>query len=349
MATLYELHAPALSALYGDVENFARRQGAALPGTPGSVLKRTNASGFRFYAHQYYDANGKKVEKYLAGPVGDPVADARAKGLGERIAELNAAIKNLRLLGREGFKLADAKTYATVASLHNHALFEAGAVLVGSHAYGVLLNQLGARAAQYATQDVDIARNAELAFAKRPQKSFLEIIKESGIAFVEVPQLNKRKPSTSFKEAGNAFFQVDLLVPSSTDEIRTVRVPELGAHATALPYLKYLLAESQESVLLAREGCCSVRVPAPERFALHKLLVSQLRRQRGERSMKDVSQASVLLAVLAERHPGAIEQAAKAVPASARKHLAAASAVASAQLQSHARAIEALEAALGPR
>lgn len=346
MAALYEPHAPALSALYGDLENFARRQETALPGTPGSVLERTNASGFRFYAHQYYDANGRKVEKYLAGPVGDPAADDRAKALNQRIAELNTAIKNLRLLGREGFKLADAKTFATLASLHNHALFEAGAVLVGSHAYGVLLNQLGARAAQYATQDVDIARSAELAFPEAPQKSFLEIIRESGIAFVEIPGLDKRKPSTSFKEAGSSFFQVDLLVPSATDAIKTVRVPELGAHATALPYLKYLLAQSEESVVLAREGCCMLRVPTPERFALHKLFVSQLRKQRGQKSIKDLSQASVLLAILAERHPGALEQAAKAVPAPARKHLKTAAGVVRTLLQSHPRAIEALDAAL---
>jgi len=349
MAALYEPHAPALIALYGDLENFARRQGAALPGTPGSVLERTNASGFRFYAHQYYEATGKKVEKYLAGPVGDPQADARAKELGERIAELNAAIKSLRLLGREGFKLADAKTYATIASLHNHGVFEAGALLVGSHAYGALLNQLGVRAAQYATQDVDIARNAELAFAKPARKSFLDMIRESGIAFVEVPQLDRRKPGTSFKEAGSSFFQVDLLVPSTTDAIGVVRVPELGAHATALPYLKFLLTESQEGVLLAREGCCAIRVPAPERFALHKLLVSQLRAQRGGKSAKDISQAAVLLAVLAERHPGAIEEAAKAVPASARRRLAAALGVAREQLEPHPRATEVLDAVLGAR
>lgn len=284
MAALYALHPSALMVLYGDLENFARRQAVVLPGTPGSVLERTNARGFRFYAHQYYDANGRKVEKYLAGPVGDAAADEAAKDLGQRIGEVNAALKNVRLLGREGFTLVDAKAFATLAALHNRALFEAGAVLVGSHAYGALLNQLGARAAQYATQDVDIASSTELA--------------------------------------------------------------ELKAHATALPYLKYLLAESQESMILAREGCCMVRLPAPERFAVHKLLVSRLRKQRGEKSMGDVSQASVLLAILAERHPGALEQAAKSVPASARRYLKAAAGVARAQLESHPRAIEALDAVL---
>lgn len=346
MASLYELHAPALMALYGDLENFARAQPAVLPGTPGSVLERTNASGFRFYAHQYYDANGKKVERYLAGPVGDAAADAKAKELGQRIGEINAALKNVRLLGREGFKLVDAKTFATLAALHNRRLFEAGALLVGSHAYGALLNQLAARAAQYATQDVDIARSTELTFAEPPRKSFLEIIRESGIAFAEIPQLDRRKPSTSFKEAGSSFFQVDLLVPSATDAIGAVRVPELKAHATALPYLKYLLAESHESLILAREGCCMVRIPTPERFAMHKLIVSQLRKQRGEKSMKDVSQASVLLAVTAERYPGALEAAAKAIPASARKYAKAASSLALAQLRAHPRAIQALDTIL---
>jgi hypothetical protein len=346
MAALYELHASALMVLYGDLENFARRQAVVFPGTPGSVLERANARGFRFYAHQYYDANGRKVERYLAGPVGDAAAEEKAKDLGQRIGEVNAALKNVRLLAREGFKLVDAKAFATLAALHNRGLFEAGAILVGSHAYGALLNQLGARAALYATQDVDIARSAELAFPDTPEKSFLEIIRESGIAFAEIPQLNKRKPSTSFKEAGNSFFQVDLLVPSPTEDIGTVAVPELKAHATALPYLKYLLAESQESMILAREGCCMARLPAPERFAVHKLVVSQLRKQRGEKSMKDVSQASVLFAILAERHPGALELAAKSVPASARRHLKAAAVVARAQLESHPRAIEALEAVL---
>lgn len=271
-------------ALYGDIENFARAQGTALPETPGSVLERRNAGGYKFYAHQYYEATGRKVEKYIAS-------------------------------------------------------------LVGSHAYGALLNQLGVRAAQYATKDVDIARNAQLAFEAAPQLSFLEMLKTSGIAFFEVPNLNKRKPGTSFKEAGSSFFQVDLLVPSATDAIVTARVPELKAHATALPYLRYLLGDTQEITILAREGCCMVRVPTPERFALHKLIVSQLRKGGGK-TIKDVDQACVLFAVLADRHPGALADAAKAVPLSGRKYVAKAAVLARQNLASHPRAIEALDAIL---
>jgi hypothetical protein len=346
MARLYEPHNPALTTLYGDIENFARGQTVAFPGTPGGVLERQNAGNFKFYTHQYYDATGKKTDKYLAGPVGDALADTKAEELREKIAELNDVIKNLRLLGREGFHLADSKTFATAVSLHNRAVFEAGAMLVGSHAYGALLNQLGARAAQYATKDIDIARDTKLAFPEPLQKSFLEIIRESGIRFVEIPHLDKTKPASSFKEPGKSFFQVDLLVPADTDEIATVAVPELQAHATALPYLEYLLGESQQTVLLAREGCCMIRVPVPERFALHKLIVSRLR-QRAEKAVKDISQACVLFAVLAERHPRALEDAASVVPASGWKHLEKASSLALEQLQSHPLAIETMMAILG--
>jgi hypothetical protein len=343
---LYLPHAAALMALYGDVENFARGQGEVLTGTPGSVLERSNAGGFKYYAHQSYDARGKKVEKYLAGPVGDADADAKAQALRDKVHALGDAIKHIRLLTREGFKLVDSKAYATLASLHNQSLFRAGAVLVGSHAYGTLLNQLGVRAPQYATQDVDIARNAKLAFETRPELSFLEMLRASGIPFSEVPGLDPRQPATSFKETGRSLFQVDLLVPSADESIGIVPVPEVKAHATSVPYLRYLLGDSQDAVALAREGCCAVRVPAPERFAWHKLIVSQLRK-RGEKALKDAEQAAVLLAVLAERHPGALEEAGGALPTSARKHLVKAAPAMREALAAHPRAIEVLDSIAG--
>ena len=42
------------------------------------------------------------------------------------------------------------------------------------------------------------------------------------------------------------------------------------------------------------------RVPSAERFALHKLVVSQLRPARDAKAGRDLSQAAILLAVLAD-------------------------------------------------
>ncbi|MEX2163412.1 MAG: GSU2403 family nucleotidyltransferase fold protein [Sulfuricaulis sp.] len=347
---LFIPHRRALTVLYADLESHALNQREVFVGTAGSVIERTNASGFRFYTHQFYDGEGRKRERYLAGPVGDPKADAAAADLRERIRELKEIVPSLRLLGREGFNLADAKTYATLASLHNHGVFAAGGMLIGSHAYGVLLNRLGVRATPYATEDIDIARRREaLAFEKQPEQGLLEMLKDTGIPFVEVPSLNRKKPPTSFKQRGRSRFHVDLLVPSANEDFPVVPVPELRAYATGLPYLDCLLAESQTAMLMAREGCCPVRVPLPERFAVHKLIVSRLRSGREAKSDKDVFQACVLCAALAESHPGAIESAVAQIPRRAKKYLAPAIEAAHRLLAPvHARAWEELSEAAKP-
>lgn len=317
---LYTLHPNSLSADYGNIENVAAHQEELFLGTAGSVLERSNQDGFKYYTHQFYDGDGKKRQEYLAGPIGSGAADDAADAMRTRIEETNDLVKTLRRLGREGFILADVKTYATIGALHNHGIFEAGGMLIGSHAYGVLLNKLGVRAALHRTDDIDIARREQLAFRKVPSKSLLEMLRESGVDFVPVPSLKRGAPATSFKKKGKAQFHVDLLVPSRDETFPTVAVPELGAHATGLPYLKYLLAESQPATLLARQGCCEVRVPLPERYAVHKLVVSQLRTGRGAKSSKDIDQASTLCAALAELHPGAIEDAVNALPRKMAKH-----------------------------
>jgi hypothetical protein len=342
-AFLFTTHSRALTLLFSDLESHALAQREAFVGTAGTVLERKNAKGFHFYAHQYYDGEGKKREKYLAGPVGHPDADAAAAALRTRIEELKDLVPSLRLLGREGFSLVDAKTYATLASLHNHGIFSAGGVLVGSHAFGVLLNQLGIRAAPYATEDVDIATRGTLAFERLPEQGFLEMLRDSGIEFVEVPPLDRKARPTSFKQSGKARFHVDLLVPSADERFPVVPVPELKAYATGLPYLGYVLDSSQLAMLMAREGCCAVRVPLAERFAVHKLVVSQLRLNRGAKSEKDVFQACVLLAALAEKHPGATESAVKDLPRAARKYLKSAAKAARSWLEPrHPRAWEEL-------
>jgi len=318
---LYTPHRRALTVLYADLESYALNRREVFVGTAGSVIERKNAAGFRFYAHQYYDGEGKKRERYLAGPAGSPDADAAAEDMRARIRELKEIVPSLRMLGREGFNLVDSKVYATLASLHNSGVFAAGGMLIGSHAYGVLLNRLGIRATPYATEDIDIARREALAFKKPPERGLLEMLQDSGIPFVEAPSLNRKKPSTSFKQRGRSSFHVDLLVPSTKENFPVVAVPELKAHATGLPYLDYLLSESQTAMLLAREGCCSVRVPLPERFAVHKLVVSRLRTGREAKSDKDVFQACVLCAALAESHPGAVESAVAEIPRRARKYL----------------------------
>ena len=343
MGDLYTAHETGLQVAFSEVERYALSQDEVFVGTPGSLTRRTKASGSVFYSRQYYDGSGRKREVYVAGPEGNAEADEKARALEHRITEAARTVASIRLLGRSGYTIADAKAQATLAVLHNLGFFAAGGVLVGSHAFGALLNKLGVRAAPYATEDIDLARRESLALPglARP---FIDVLKDSGIEFVAVPGLPSSKPSTSYKEKGRSRFQVDLLVPSRTSALPVVPIPELKAYAQALPYLSYLLGDTDRTALIAREGVAGIRVPSAERFALHKLIVSQLRPARDAKSDRDLSQAAVLLAVLADRHPGAIEDAAGSVPRSARRHLQRAGVALGSHLRPvHERAWEALD------
>jgi hypothetical protein len=320
MPSLTVPHERALTLLFAELEAAAEEQQEAFLGTPGSLAERTNKAGVRFWVHRYSDATGRRHEVYL-GMSNDAATTDFVVTLRGRIETANATIARVRILARAGFATVDRKAYAVLASLHNHGLFRAGAVLIGSHAYGALLNALGVRAAAYSTEDVDVGRGEALALP-RLEGGLLQMLRETGIPFLEVPSLDRRAPSTSFAERGGSRLRVDLLVPSSNDSYPIVSIPELVAHAKGLPYLAYLLAQSQHVPVLSPYGVVMVRVPVPERFAVHKLIVSQLRTRGTGKSEKDLTQVATLMVAVAERFPGALEDALAAAPRSASKQIA---------------------------
>ncbi len=344
LSPLYRRHSPGLAAIHADLENQAASQEEVLTGTPGSVIVRFNASGASFYVRQHYDALRVKRDRYLAGPVGSPQADAIAERWRQRIAEANDVIGSAKMLLREGYLGLEPKPFATIAPLVDHGLFGAGAVLVGSHAFGAIANKLGIRVSAFPTEDIDIARPQALKLASSVAGGFLGLLKESGIAFVAVPEFDPRTPSTKFKEAGRSRFQVDLLAPTAGREVTLRAVPELDAHATALPHLGYLTAVTQPGIVISHHGVAEVRIPLPERFAIHKLVVSELRTGRSARSAKDLRQAAILLAATAELFPGTLSEAWDALAQSARRPARAALAKALPIMAVHPKATEELSA-----
>jgi len=316
-ALLYRRQSPGLAATYADLENHALSQGRVLLGTPGSVSLRSNSGGVQFWVRQYYDFEKRKRDEYIAAYAA-PEAEQKVADVRRRIDETQDLLGSVRLLAREGFATITPRHFATIAALANDGVFRGGGFLLGSHAFGVIANRLGIRAEAFPTEDVDIGRNAKLALPEVPEGGMLEMLRGSGIDFVAVPPFDPRDPSIKFKERGRSRFTVDLLVPAPGDEPGTQPVPELKAHAGALPYLRYVMGESQTGAILSTQGVAGVRVPTPERYALHKLIVAQLRRRGSEKITKDLRQAAVLIAATGELTPGALEQAYGRTPVSTR-------------------------------
>jgi hypothetical protein len=104
--------------------------------------------------------------------------------------------------------------------------------------------------------------------------------------------------------------KVDLLMPARGKPYQAVAVPELNAHAMALPYLEYLLKDSVPSVLIGRDRMVPVTVPHAGWFCLHKLALYASRAGADNpKREKDVLQAAVLAQALAQKNDFLLSEA----------------------------------------
>ncbi len=282
---------------YAQAKELARAQAAVPLASAGSIqIERRNGSSF---VYRYRYEGGKRVTEYL-GPQSTDETRQKIESARAEISDSETFARYCRDLRKVGFYSADNSTIVTVAALFNAGIFGKGGLLVGTHAFGAILNELGVLAAPFATtEDVDIARAEPIQIAALPQGGFLKLLKGTGLPFHEVPKIKRGEPATSFKVRGRNLL-VDLLVPAKGESYGAVAVPELGAHATGLPHFSYLLKEPMPSVLLGRDRIVPIVVPHPGRFCVHKLAVYSLRSGKDNpKREKDAHQAALLAAALA--------------------------------------------------
>ena len=311
--------------------------------TAGSLQVEKRAAGQFVYRYRY-DATGKRIAEYI-GPQADERTTAKVERARQEIRDQEGLASYSQSLRKIGFYSADNSTIVTVASLFNAGIFGKGAVLVGTHAFGAILNELGVCASPFPlTEDVDVARARRIEIAALPEGGLLALLKQTGLPFHEVPQLKRGEPATSFKVRGQKL-KVDLLVAVDRAPYRAVRVPELGAYATGLPFLAYLLNDSAMSILIGRDRIVPVAVPHAGRFCIHKLAVYTLRAATDDpKREKDIFQSAMLAASLAEQQDFFLNEAIDAMnkPLRARVKTGATRAIKLLQAN-HPAAVEILE------
>jgi len=310
-----------LRTVYAQAKELALAQKAVPLPTAGSLQTEERAGG-RFVYRYRYDVNGKRIAEYL-GALSDAATAAKVEQAKEEIRDQGTIADYSQKLRRIGFHSADNSTVVTVASLFNAGVFGGGGVLVGTHAFGAIINELGVAASPFPmTEDVDVAaRSIEL--AALPEGGFIELLKQTGLPFHEVPTLKRGAPSTSFKVRGRRL-KVDLLVPARGKPYTSVNIPGLGAHAMGLPYLEYLLKATISSVLIGRDRIVPVTVPHPGWFCLHKLALFELRTgSDNPKREKDVLQAAILASALAQDQDLLLAEAIEAMDSKLRSKVKA--------------------------
>ena len=197
-----------------------------------------------------------------------------------------------------------------IAALAKAGVFRLRGVLVGTVAFQTYPAMLGVRlsAAPLQTGDVDIAQFKNVSVAVEDSTApVLDILKEVDKTFRAVPHVVDGRRVTSYAAKGG--MRVDFLTPNEGGETSQPQpLPALQTDAQPLRFLDYLIHEPEPAVILHDAGIY-VQVPAPARFAVHKLIVSRRRREGAAKRDKDVQQAEALLRALAEIRPHDLKQA----------------------------------------
>ncbi len=94
---------------------------------------------------------------------------------------------------------------------------------------------------------------------------------------------------------------IEFLTPSFDAREGIRDLPALGVKARALHHLNYLISDPIHTVALYRDGIL-LQIPRPEKFAIHKLIVADRRRDgpASFKAEKDRQQAAFIIETMAE-------------------------------------------------
>ena len=230
----------------------------------------------------------------------------------DRIEELRALRKErqaarsrlVRLLRAEGMTPTDRATGSILSAMAQAGMFRSGGTLVGTNAFRLYEGELGIRlppSSVATTEEIDIApfQKLSVALEDRVGPGLTETF--SALKFDPLPGTT---PGRTWRWAqGGSGQLVEFLTPTFGEE--TIRnLPALGVSAQALSHLNFLISDPIHAAVIYRAGML-VQVPRPERYAMHKLIVADRRREGtgSVKASKDREQAAFLIEAMAEERP----------------------------------------------
>ena len=191
-----------------------------------------------------------------------------------------------------------------LAVLSRAGVFRLRGVLVGTIAYQAYPAMLGEKlpSTLLQTSDIDVAQFMSVSVSVGDQTApMLEVLKSADNSFREIPPIPSRVGVSSYRARGG--LRVDFLTPNEgPDSDSPQTLPALQTAAQPLRFLDFLIHDAVPAVVLHGPGIL-VQVPAPERFAVNKVILAQRRPASTTKSDKDSMQAAALLEVLAVKRP----------------------------------------------
>ncbi len=275
----------------------------------GSFNAKT-VKGRKYWYFQYTEPSGKLRQVYV-GPDGEPLKKLMAKkGAPSALAALGPLARSAIALGCSTLL---PRHFRVIRRLADYGFFGAGGVLIGTHAFLAFGNMLGVKwGGQERTQDIDFAhagKRLSLVLPNNVEVRTDEAITSLEMGFLPVSGLSGKTGGTYLIPA-EPDFRLDFLTPLHRGGSTPHPHPQLHITLQPLPFMEFSLEGVAQAVLFCAEGAVLVNVPAPARYALHKLVVF------GERtgsfrakSAKDLAQAACLFDFLWEHQQEALDEA----------------------------------------
>jgi hypothetical protein len=266
------------------------------------VLKRRKGRGYWYF--QTYD--GARQRQAYVGPQNDPAVSDRVARFTEIKVQRRDSRELVRALAAAGLPTIPPFAGDLLDAFGKAGLFRLRGVLVGSVAYQTYAGLLGVRlpGELLVTGDVDFAQfHAISMLVDDTLPPVLDLLRGVDPSFQPVPHVADPHRSTKFVNA--ARFEVEFLTPNRASpdvQGKPAAMPALGgAGAQPLRFLDFLIRDPVRAVVLHRAGI-PVTVPAPPRFAVHKMIVTSRRRRDpagAVKAVKDAAQAGALIEALA--------------------------------------------------
>lgn len=196
----------------------------------------------------------------------------------------------------------DMLTGRLLAAIARTGFFAAGGVLGGTQAfrhYPLALGVAAPRVGFLMTGDVDLLAPSGLRLAAA-DRSLTSKLGDLGIELEAAFPLDPGRPPR-WRVGGS--LDLEFFSPVARGgEIERFH-EGIGEKVQALKFLDFSLEDPIEAVSLYRSGV-PIRIPSPQHYALHKLIVAGLRTGTfRQKRQKDLDQAEWLIGVLAERRP----------------------------------------------
>lgn len=265
--------------------------------------------------HYWYTQQriGDRIIKRYIGPDTDELRERienRIQRAEEKQAFDDRSGQLIRQLRSANLRAPDQTTGKLLNAMARSGVFRLGGTLVGTHAFRLYEAELGVRfitPSSGITEDIDIAAFQRLCLVIDDSTDPHLAKAFDMLGLKELPALKGPSSGRWAMTGGGA--SVEFLTPSFEEEEGIKRLESLNVSAQSLHFLNFLIADPIPAVAIYRSGVL-VRIPRPERFAIHKLIISQRRKGVSQaKARKDIEQAVLLIGRLLEDRPADIRDA----------------------------------------